>query len=194
MTRIPVTDAANPTALAAPLKEVRAMLAACMQCGTCSASCPNAESMDMTPRRMWRMVLLEKTEAIFESNTFWMCSNCYSCTLRCPRGLSLTGAMNALKRIAGASGHPALARRGGFYREFMSNIRQRGRVRETELMTRWLLGAGPRKALGFAPLGLKLMRKGKVHAAFGAGPFDGVLGPLFEQVARMQGDTREDQS
>lgn len=168
------------------LGDVGRMVAACMQCGTCSASCPNAASMDMTPRRMWRLALLGRGREIFESNTFWMCSNCYTCTLRCPRGLPLTEAMNALKRAANAEGHPALSRMGSFYRAFMDNVRRRGRVRETEMMTRWLMRAGPGKALGFAPLGMKLMRKGKVHADLGSGPFDGVLGPLFEQAARME--------
>ncbi len=179
-----LTDDAMPTAPA--LDEVREMVAACMQCGTCSASCPNAAQMDMTPRRMWRLALLGRAREIFDSNTFWLCSNCYTCTLRCPRGLPLTEAMNALKRTALASGHPALARMGSFYAAFMDNVRRRGRVRETELMSRWLLRAGPRKAMQFAPLGLKLLGKGKVHADLGAGPYDGVLGPLFEQAARLE--------
>jgi len=26
----------------------------CIRCGTCTASCPSAEAMDITPRQMWR--------------------------------------------------------------------------------------------------------------------------------------------
>ncbi|WP_035250853.1 4Fe-4S dicluster domain-containing protein [Desulfocurvus vexinensis] len=186
MTRIPVIQAADP-ALAQAMGEVRAMLAACMQCGTCSASCPNAQSMDMTPRRMWRLVLMGRADAVFSSGAFWMCSNCYACTLRCPRGLPLTSAMNALKRIAGASGHPALARHGAFYRAFLDNVRRRGRVRETEMMMHYFSAAGPGEALRFTPLGLRLMRRGKVRLELGSGPWDGALAPLFERAARLEG-------
>jgi len=70
-----------------PLTPVQDMLKACIQCGTCSASCPNAFAMDLTPRHLWRMVLLGQTDAIFSSQTFSLCSACYYCTLRCPRGL-----------------------------------------------------------------------------------------------------------
>ncbi len=38
------------------LEELRGELGACMQCGTCTASCPNGFAMDVTPRQMWRMV------------------------------------------------------------------------------------------------------------------------------------------
>ncbi len=186
MTRSPLTLAADP-ALADAMREVRAMLAACMQCGTCSASCPNAQSMDMTPRRMWRLVLMGRADTVFSSGAFWMCSNCYACTLRCPRGLPLTSAMNALKRIAGASGHPALARHGAFYRAFLDNVRRRGRVRETEMMMRYFGAAGPREALRFTPLGLRMLRRGKVRLELGAGRWDTALAPLFESAARLEG-------
>ena len=66
------------------LADVREMVQACIQCGTCTASCPNEFAMDLTPRRLWRMVLMDRTEAIFSSKTFILCSNCYTCTLRCP--------------------------------------------------------------------------------------------------------------
>jgi len=28
----------------------------CIQCGTCSSSCPTAYAMDYTPRRLWQLV------------------------------------------------------------------------------------------------------------------------------------------
>ena len=82
------------------LEQVQDMVKSCIQCGTCSGSCPNAFAMDLTPRQLWRKVLLGQTDEIFKSRTFSLCSDCYYCTLRCPRGLTLTEAMNALKQIA----------------------------------------------------------------------------------------------
>ena len=84
------------------LSTIREMVSACIQCGTCSASCPNEFAMDATPRQLWRMLLLGKTDDIFKSRTFALCSDCYCCTLRCPRGLPVTEAMEALKRMAAA--------------------------------------------------------------------------------------------
>ncbi|MBC2744613.1 MAG: 4Fe-4S dicluster domain-containing protein, partial [Desulfosarcina sp.] len=40
------------------LDPIRAMVSACIQCGTCTGSCPNALEMDLTPRKMWRLVIL----------------------------------------------------------------------------------------------------------------------------------------
>ena len=82
----------NESPMEALLQEIRTNMAACIQCGTCSASCPNAASMDLTPRQMWRKILLGLEQEVFESHTFWLCSACYSCTLRCPRGLPITKA------------------------------------------------------------------------------------------------------
>ncbi|MBU1002609.1 MAG: 4Fe-4S dicluster domain-containing protein [Proteobacteria bacterium] len=170
------------------LEPVREMISACMQCGTCSASCPNAEAMDMSPRRMWRLTLLGQQEQVFASTAFWLCSNCYSCSLRCPRGLPLTRAMNALKRIAAQGGDKALARKGAFYRTFMDNVRRHGRVQETELMQRWFLAMkSPALAMQFAPLGLKLMAKGKVHLTAPHAPEVTSLEPLFHKAAEMEG-------
>ena len=39
------------------LAAVREMVQACIQCGTCTGSCPNEFAMDVTPRRLWRLVL-----------------------------------------------------------------------------------------------------------------------------------------
>ncbi|HKK32011.1 MAG TPA: 4Fe-4S dicluster domain-containing protein, partial [Desulfomicrobiaceae bacterium] len=58
----------------ADLHRIQEMVSACMQCGTCSASCPNVAAMDITPRKMWRMVLMGMTEELFKSRSFWLCS------------------------------------------------------------------------------------------------------------------------
>lgn len=158
---------------------IATLLAACMQCGTCSASCPNAAHMDMTPRRVWRLLSLGQEQEVLASRTFQMCSNCYSCTLRCPRGLPLTRAMNMLKRAAGHG-------RDSFYRHFINQVRINGRVHETGLMMRYLLAAGPVKALSFAPLGMKLMQKGKISLKHETAADAPDLNPLFGRIQQME--------
>jgi heterodisulfide reductase subunit D len=49
-------------------------LLSCIQCGTCSASCPTAFAMDYTPRQLWHMVRLGMKEEVLSSRTFWLCN------------------------------------------------------------------------------------------------------------------------
>lgn len=172
-------------AAAKALDELWKMVGACMQCGTCTASCPNAFAMDHTPRQMWRMIQLGLLQEVLASRTFWLCSSCYSCTMRCPRGLSLTATMAALKRLAGALDEPPLRKRSAFYRAFVDNIHAFGRVQETNLMLRYFWAMkDPLLPLGYTPLGLKLLQKGKLHPAQGGQK--GKLDALFDKVGQME--------
>jgi len=174
---------ASPGAAAA-LKQIRETAQACMQCGTCSASCPNAESMDFTPRRMWRLAQFGMWDDIFNSKTFWYCSTCYTCTLRCPRGLPLTETIGALKRLA--AGQEVHRKNSAFYRVFVDNVRKNGRVHETQLMTTYFRTMrDPRLPLRFMPLGLKLFKKGKVHLG-GSKMGKGKLNALYEKIREME--------
>ncbi|MGE4297964.1 MAG: 4Fe-4S dicluster domain-containing protein [Desulfovibrionaceae bacterium] len=183
---IPVQQIPPPDARdRADLNAVRSMVAACMQCGTCSASCPNAHAMDSTPRRMWRMAIMGQLDQIMASKTFWLCSACYTCTLRCPRGLPLTDAMAALKRIASRRAAPKHRRSHAFYKAFMDNVRAHGRVQEAGLMFNYFLAVkDPLLPLSYTPLGLKMLMKGKLHPPTGAG--SGKLEALFARVRAME--------
>jgi len=79
-----------------PLEKLRS----CIQCGTCSATCPTAYAMDYSPRQLWRMVQLGMRDEVLNSRTFWLCTTCKSCQVRCPRGISLMDAMIALKEYS----------------------------------------------------------------------------------------------
>ena len=75
-----------------------------MQCGTCSSSCPTAYAMDYVPRQLWHMLRLGMETEVVNSRTFWLCTTCKSCQVRCPRGISLTDTMIALKEYATRKG------------------------------------------------------------------------------------------
>lgn len=144
------------------LNPVREKVLACIQCGTCSASCPNLFAMDYTPRQLWRLVMIGDTDAIFGSRTFSLCSSCYYCTLRCPRNLPVTEVMAELKQI-GAQHGLSEAKTNLFYRSFLESVKRHGRVRETEFMMLYLWALKDiRRSFQFAPLGWKLMRRGKI--------------------------------
>jgi heterodisulfide reductase subunit D len=76
------------------------VLRTCIQCGTCSASCPTAYAMDYTPRQLWKLIQLGLKDEVVNSRTFWLCTTCKACTVRCPRGIDLTQTMLMLKEYA----------------------------------------------------------------------------------------------
>ena len=167
------------------LDAVRTMVSACIQCGTCTASCPNALEMDLTPRKMWRLVILGRLAEVMASRTFILCSDCYTCTLRCPRGLPLTTAMEALKGIAFARREARHRSSRLFYETFMQTVRRYGRIRELAFMTRYFTAMkNPMAPLRFAPLGMKLMGKGKVEMGSGKSG-ETPLHALFDRVAAL---------
>jgi heterodisulfide reductase subunit D len=93
----------DPTLVRRVTPEWEALLS-CMQCGTCSASCPTAFAMDYTPRQLWQMLQLGMEDEVLNSQTFWLCTVCKSCQVRCPRGISITDTMVALKEYATGRG------------------------------------------------------------------------------------------
>ena len=183
-------SAASSSPAMDPMLAIWEKVSACMQCGTCTASCPNAQAMDVTPRHLWRLVLLGFKEEIFASKTFWLCSSCYYCTLRCPRGLPLTETIGALKRLAVAEGISIDKKSPIFYRSFLATVRRYGRVREMEMMTRYFLSLkNPFTPIEFAPLGIKLMTKGKIApqmpSLFGKGKLDAI----YRKVQELEGSS-----
>ena len=168
------------------LATIRDMVSACIQCGTCTGSCPNAFAMDLTPRQLWYNVLMGEKETIFHSKTFSLCSVCYCCTLRCPRGLPLTETMSALKQIAAKENLAPYKKSIQFYKNFMESVRRHGRVREMEFMTLYFSSMkNPIIPLRFASLGLKLMKKRKVSIQIpskGHGPLDAI----FRKAAELE--------
>lgn len=129
----------------------------CFQCGTCSGSCPTAHAMDHSPRRLFAMVKAGLRSEVLGSNTFWYCTSCYTCTVRCPRQIKITDVMYALKRL---SLRDERVRRKNaartFYRSFAGLVERDGRNFEPELMIRFMLKTDPRLFLKNATLGLKL--------------------------------------
>ena len=70
----------------------------CFQCGGCSSGCPLTEEMDLLPSTVMRYAQLGIEEAL-ESTTIWVCSTCFNCAVRCPRGIDIANVMEALRQI-----------------------------------------------------------------------------------------------
>lgn len=142
--------------------------------------------MDLSPRRMWRMVQLGLVDEVLRSKTMWLCSLCYQCQVRCPRGIPLTETITRLKQTAMERDTAKWRESTLFYKTFNDVVRRYGRVREMEFMARYLLSANPLGAPNYAGLGLTLLARGKVHPEFPKLGGDGRLDRLFERVAELE--------
>ena len=136
---------------------------ACIQCGTCSGSCPSSHQMDLTPRKMLLMIASGMKEEVLKSNSMWYCVSCYACTARCPREIPVADVMHLLKNetLRGDYGKDKLAS-PVFYQTFNKMVERHGRINEGKLMTIFALKTNPLKMLPLAPLGIKFLVKGRM--------------------------------
>jgi quinone-modifying oxidoreductase subunit QmoC len=135
----------------------------CIQCGTCSATCPVSHFMDFTPRRIIAMVRAGFKKEVLQSFTIWLCASCYSCTADCPRGIKITDVMYALKQLAIKEGvYPKRFPIAVMAQEFYKIVEKKGRNSEGKLMINMALKTNPFRLLRYAKVGLKLFRTGRV--------------------------------
>jgi heterodisulfide reductase subunit C2 len=111
----------------------------CLQCGTCSGTCPAVEFMDHTPRQIIGMIRADLKEEVMTSNTYWTCASCYYCTVRCPAEIDIADMMYALKRYSMWKGQYAEGLIGPDFSEaFVKMIVNSGRSFEPLLAATYL--------------------------------------------------------
>jgi quinone-modifying oxidoreductase, subunit QmoC len=138
-------------------------LLSCIQCGTCSATCPLAHYMDYTPRKIIAMTREGFKEEVLNSLTIWLCASCYSCYVQCPRQIHITDVMYALKREAIQMGfHPKRLAIPILAQEFYKRVLKDGRNTESWLLISLYLRTNPFKMLKESILGLKLFLRGRL--------------------------------
>jgi heterodisulfide reductase subunit D len=81
----------------------------CLQCGTCTASCPVVAFSELSPREIVRLVLTGAGDEVLRPEVLYFCSACYSCSVRCPMGIKLTELINLLRDRMVAEGEGPLA-------------------------------------------------------------------------------------
>ena len=84
----------------AGLEKIRA----CINCGTCSGSCPSGRRTAIRTRSIIRRALMGD-ESVLEDVDIWLCSTCYYCYERCPRNIPVTDMIIKLRNIAVEEGH-----------------------------------------------------------------------------------------
>jgi len=137
----------------------------CIQCGTCSGSCPTSYLMKHTPRKLIAMTRAGMRKEVLESPDIWLCTSCYYCYVRCPRGIKVTDLMYAYKRLS-AKGKHGIQRRGyKLGKTFMSVVNKYGRNNELELLARYFATANPVGGMMNSCIGLGLFLKGRLPLA-----------------------------
>lgn len=71
----------------------------CMQCGSCAAGCPMHDRMDISPNQVWKLLQMGEVERVRDSKTIWACLSCFTCGVRCPKGIDLAKVMEALRQL-----------------------------------------------------------------------------------------------
>ena len=138
-------------------------LVRCIQCGTCSGTCPLSIYMDFTPRRIMSLLREGFRNEALSSETIWLCASCYACTAHCPQDIHITDVMYSLKREAIKNNlYPKRFPIPVLAREFYSIVKSRGRNWEMLLVLRMALRSNPFILLGMVKSGWHLLRTGRL--------------------------------
>jgi quinone-modifying oxidoreductase subunit QmoC len=135
----------------------------CMQCGVCSGSCPLGPHWEHPPQEIFMMIRAGKREEVLTSDSMWMCTSCYNCIVRCPRGLPVTHIMHGLAHYAERLGlAPKNQPTRKFALMFWDNLAKTGRVNEMTLgLKLYFMNGfveGVKTALKNLPIGLGLIK------------------------------------
>lgn len=146
----------------------------CYQCRKCTSGCPLTDFMDYTPTQIIHAVRLGLKDLVLNSNTFWYCIACGTCSTRCPLETSLLKVMDALSNIALKEGiKPKAPDIAKFYQIGLANISSFGRMYDLGVAGMLKLQTG--NLTQDLATGLKMLRKGKL----------GLL-PSFQNTATMK--------
>ena len=138
-------------------------LSACIQCGTCSATCPSAPFMKHTPRRLIALINANYKEEVLASDTYWYCASCYHCTVRCPKDIDIAGLMYGLKRYSMWKSAYQEGLVGPVFSEaFVKMIFGSGRSFEPVLATTYLFSLDIKEFITEAQTATSLMLKGRL--------------------------------
>lgn len=157
----------------------------CYQCGKCTAGCPAAASVDMTPRQVIRGLQLGLKDDILHSSMIWLCLSCQTCTARCPSLIDIARVMESLRLMSAQQSLVKERNIALFHRLFLRSVEAGGRIWELGLGGFFNLSSGrPLANMGLLP---SLLARGKLeilpHHTSGAKES---VKRIFERVARIE--------
>lgn len=132
-------------------------IATCVQCGTCTSSCP-VEILDpnFNIRRLVARVKLGLREDVLSDPAVWACVRCFACVARCPKHVRPGDVVEALRHIALREGRTGVGPRHA--RAFAASVREGGRIHEARV-TLDSIGWGGVLKEGLLPIRMALRGK-----------------------------------
>jgi quinone-modifying oxidoreductase, subunit QmoC len=92
-----------------------------------------------------------------------VCTSCYACTVECPKRIPITDIMHALRRISTREvTYPRRFITPVMTEAFVDMIRSRGRSTESWISLKLYLKTRPGELLRNAPVGMRLIRRGRL--------------------------------
>ena len=134
----------------------------CIQCGTCTASCPNADKMEHTPAELIAMARAGMKKEVLSSNAMWYCLSCYMCTVRCPRGIQQTSLMHAFESLSIKEGLVQTKTLTPTMYRLFNHYCSLGNLPELWFMMRFYLATNPLRAWRMIPIALGLLKRGRL--------------------------------
>jgi len=135
----------------------------CIQCGTCTGSCPVSYAMDISPRELIALFRAGDMETILNSKTIWVCASCYSCQSRCPTLIRITDIIYALKRLAMEKKiYPPNFPVHSLQESFVKIMNNYGKLHEARLLVYYFMKTKPSKLFSFIPLGLRMAKRKRI--------------------------------
>lgn len=133
----------------------------CIQCGTCTATCPVHKVSEHSPREIFQMIKNGMRKEVLSDLTPWVCASCYKCTVNCPAQIKITEVMYRLKRMAIKNN--IMTKKSDtnlFYNAFIGTVRKNGRSHEIGLMLKYMTFNHPMALVKQMPLGMRMMMQG----------------------------------
>ncbi|MDI3486998.1 MAG: heterodisulfide reductase subunit [Methanolobus sp.] len=84
------------------LREASTNALRCMQCGVCSSSCPSGRHTSLNIRKLVKIA--GRNPDIIKNEELWMCTTCYNCQERCPRGIDIVDTLLNIRSISSQHG------------------------------------------------------------------------------------------
>lgn len=107
-------------------------IAVCIQCGTCTSSCPvEAFEPAFNVRRLVARVKLGLREDVLSDDALWTCTRCFACVARCPKDVQPGEIVEALRHIALHEGRQGPGPRHA--RAFAESVAEGGRINEARV-------------------------------------------------------------
>lgn len=133
----------------------KSLIENCIQCGVCSSSCPFSEYMNHSPRKIIA-IFLSEGKIPEDSNMFWLCSSCYSCNIKCPRGIPLADFIYLIKQNYSRE---IPNKYSDFYKIMYRNILKNRKLNEKIAFLEYVIKSNPFLGIKKFNLFLKLLIK-----------------------------------